>query len=324
MAVSLTMRTARFAMALLVAATGLPTQARVDNPAAPGVTMPSCSWDRPGHDPFTGDVVNAVDRYRDIPADVRSRLKARMATRDYDDVVSIRRDSITGNAKYGSTIHDMHFGTRRVCHSVTRDSWTASMEERGLVYCDGGQCILVPTVCRNVSRITRAEVSPAHAEGGIPDDAPAPLLALDAEPSFVAPDEMKGPLRSGGPVGADVGTPYTLPAQPDSPGTLSGTTLPPSGPDSGTAPLPPGAPLFVSRNIAIPAPGVPGTQLLPPTPGEIATEAPLPVAVTSVPEPQTLVLMLSGLGAIALLRRRAQVRREGGASGQPTRPTVSR
>src|SRR5438105_1689564 len=72
------------------------------------VTLDACSWDRPGINPFMGDVVAAVDRYGDIPADVRARLKARMAKRQYDDLVSIRRDSIDGRAgeHYGSTIRD--------------------------------------------------------------------------------------------------------------------------------------------------------------------------------------------------------------------------
>jgi hypothetical protein len=38
---------------------------------------------------------------------------------------------------------------------VTRARWTDRMHERGLVYCEQGHCILVPTVCRNVSRIDR-------------------------------------------------------------------------------------------------------------------------------------------------------------------------
>ncbi|MDP9043398.1 MAG: MHFG family PEP-CTERM protein, partial [Pseudomonadota bacterium] len=124
------------------------------------VVVANCSWDHPGVDPFMGELVAAVDRYRDIPADVRARLKARMERRDYDDLVSIRRDSIEGRGgyDYGKTITDMHFGTRQLCHSVTRTSWTPQMQERGLVYCESGQCILVPTVCRNVSRITRSGV----------------------------------------------------------------------------------------------------------------------------------------------------------------------
>ncbi|MDQ2765226.1 MAG: MHFG family PEP-CTERM protein, partial [Pseudomonadota bacterium] len=144
-------------------------------PASP--TLDTCSWDRPGRAPFMGDVVAAVDRYQDIPVDVRERLKSRMARHAYDDVVSIRRDSITGRAKprYGSTIRDMHFGSDKLCHSVSRTAWSKDTQERGLVYCDSGQCILVPTVCRNVSRIARAEVAHEHAEG---DEAEPAALSI--------------------------------------------------------------------------------------------------------------------------------------------------
>jgi hypothetical protein len=135
-------------------------------PAQTTLALDHCSWDHPGVNPFMGDVVAAVDRYRDIPADVRARLKDRMAKREYDDLVEIRRDSMNGRGgyEYGSTITDMHFGTHQVCRSVTRTSWTPQMQERGLVYCESGHCILVPTVCRNVSRVTRRGVGPAMAE----------------------------------------------------------------------------------------------------------------------------------------------------------------
>ncbi len=115
----------------------------------------ACSWDRPGHNPFMGDVVAAVDRYSDIPTAVRVRLKQRMQARQYDDFVDIRRDSISGREAYEPTIRDMHFGLDRVCRQVTRERWSAQMHERGVVYCEQEHCILVPTVCRNVSRIHR-------------------------------------------------------------------------------------------------------------------------------------------------------------------------
>ena len=86
-----------------------------------------CSWNRPGADPFMGDVVAAVDRYPDIAPQVREQLKAR--------------------------ISDRHFGPGRVCRNVTRAGWSEQRQERGLVYCVQGQCILVPTICRNVSSI---------------------------------------------------------------------------------------------------------------------------------------------------------------------------
>ena len=138
----------------VLAAWSLAFQAQAAAPLAAG-RVASCSWDRPGHNPFMGDVVASLDRYGDLPADVRERLKRRMAARDYDDLVTIRRDAIEGKHYYEPRITEMHFGEGRVCNDVTRERWTAAMEERGLVYCDSGQCILVPTVCRNVSRIAR-------------------------------------------------------------------------------------------------------------------------------------------------------------------------
>lgn len=286
-----TTRVALATVAFICAAIGLPAQAKSEARAPSTVTMPSCSWDRPGHDPFTGDVVAAVDRYRDMAPELRERLKARMARRDYDDVVSIRRDSITGKGRYGSTIQDMHFGSRRVCHSVTRASWTPSMEERGLVYCEGGQCILVPTVCRNVSRITRAQVSPEHAEGppeepgGIGDagtgDAAPPLLATPSEPTFASPAEMKGPLHAGGPLGTGTGEPG-VPGAPPAPGAWESPAF---------APL--GAPPIAA-----------GDSFVPPS----FVDAPL--VAMPVPEPQTWALMLSGLAALGGLRLRVRSRQD--------------
>ena len=126
--------------------------------------LPSCSWNSPGVDPFMGDVPAAVDRYTDIPPAVRAKLKQRMTVRQYDEIAAIRRDSITGQRKYNSDIRDMHFGQGRVCSTVSRKGWSDTMVERGLVYCEGEHCIIVPTVCRNVSRITRLPPDRADAD----------------------------------------------------------------------------------------------------------------------------------------------------------------
>jgi hypothetical protein len=131
-----------------------------------------CSWDRPGHNPFMGDVVAAIDRYTEIPTPVRMRLKQRMQARQYDDLVDIRRDEIRGRARYEPAIRDMHFGIDRVCRQVSRAGWTAQMHERGLVYCEAGHCILVPTVCRNVSRIERLPSAVTAAQDDTPVGAP--------------------------------------------------------------------------------------------------------------------------------------------------------
>jgi hypothetical protein len=107
-----------------------------------------------------GDVIAAVDRYRDIPAETRGALKARMLAHQYDDVAEIRRDTITGTQTY-SDLRDMHFGEGRLCRLPSRALWAAQHTELGLVYCEQEHCLIVPTVCRNVSRVTRTGVPPA-------------------------------------------------------------------------------------------------------------------------------------------------------------------
>lgn len=117
------------------------------------VTLPSCSWDRPGADPYMGGVEAAVDRYRDIPVEIRAKLKAKMRKRAYDDIAAITRDKIEGKRSY-TNLRDMHFGQGRICREVKRDKWKPDAVERGLIYCEGEHCLIIPTVCRNVSRVT--------------------------------------------------------------------------------------------------------------------------------------------------------------------------
>lgn len=244
--------------------------------------LPSCSWDQPGHNPFMGDVVAAVDRYRDIPIDVRARLKQRMAQRDYDDIVSIRRDSLEGKHGYDPIIRDMHFGVDRVCTQVSRQKWSAEQQERGLVYCEGSQCILVPTVCRNVSRITRLEPVAAAAAsppgGELLFDAPGAGQILGNAPSV--PDPATFALLS-------------------SPATLS---------DGGAAVVPqtesgdPVAKVPVRDTDTKPSLFTPSVGVFPVSPGSPV------VPISAVPEPGTWVLMILGLAACSAqaVRRRAR------------------
>lgn len=245
--------------------------------AASGVTVPTCSWDHPGVNPFMGDVVAAVDRYTDIPAATRAKLKARMEKRDYDEIALIKRDDITGLAQYGSDIRDMHFGQGSVCKTVTRAKWTPTMQERGLVYCEDGQCILVPTVCRNVSRITRLTERPLVI-------APGAGVPAGSTPAPAAPVTPESPLDIEAPGAGILGG-----GAPASPGSFS--ALPPL--DGGLGPTPGGG----GQGPAASPPSIP---LLPPT----STPTDVPTA-PAVPEPSTWTLLLAGIAAIgAVIRRR--------------------
>ncbi len=285
----------RLVLAALCLGAVLPPPALAKGIAAPAApsTLEACSWDRPGHDPFMGDVVAAVDRYQDIPSDVRQRLQARMVKRDYDDVVSIRRDSIAGRTKkvrYGSTIRDMHFGNHRLCHSVSRAAWGKDTQERGLVYCESGQCILVPTVCRNVSRIARAEVAHERAEDESGALVPA-VAALEPDAALIPLDALPVPVALDDPIVSAAGDDSGF-------GGFGGGFT--SGVGGGAV----GS--FASAAGAGPAIAAAGEK------GSFDHVSPRPpspeVAVAPVPEPETWGLMAAGLAVLAAARRRSSAR----------------
>lgn len=266
---------------------------------APGAAA-SCSWDKPGMDPFMGNVPAAVDRYTDIPEAVRERLKARMRVRNYDEIATIRRDSISGRERYDAEIRDMHFGQGRVCRTITRAKWTPEMVERGLVYCESEHCIIVPTVCRNVSRITRLS-TPGRDVPGLP-----PIAGLDpVEPAGLDMAPLSVALLDGldtGPLLFDPPGAGNPPSSDDGP--LSGfDPLPGSG---GFIPFggPPRSALDVPPGVLPPGGGtIGGGGVLPPVP----PASPPPTVntpVPEIPEPSTWLLWLAGLAGLAWVRRR--------------------
>jgi len=221
--------------------------------------------------------VVAVDHYTDIPLDVRARLRARMASYRYDDVAEIRRDSVQGRHRYAPDLRHMHFGQGRVCAEVTRDSWTDDMVERGLVYCESGHCLIVPTVCNNVSRITRVE-TPGDAGGagvgaGPLDGGGAPVSGPSFSEIAAGEPELPGNglARAGTAASPDNAAMADAPASP--PGVEWGQpTDRPGWGDPGYV-FGEGSPGMVLR------PGIPG-----PTP--------------PIPEPGTTGMGLAGLAAL--------------------------
>ncbi|NHZ93071.1 PEP-CTERM sorting domain-containing protein [Massilia sp. CCM 8733] len=253
--------------------------------AAAASRVAKCDWDRPGVNPFMGDVVAAVDRYRDIPPLVRARLKQRMADRNFDEFVTIGRDSIKGQNYYDPTIRDMHFGAGTVCGNVSRAGWSARTKQAGLVYCEGDHCILVPTVCRNVSRIHRLGTS-APKRGRADAGGPGSSTSLADEPA--ATDSELAIAPRGGSATTKSVVPERAPAAP--PGAIGYQGAIPVTP-IGTGGF--GPPFRDGPTTGIDLTPVPETN------------------VPAVPVPEPGQWMMMGLGLVAVLgaaRRRVRAR----------------
>lgn len=150
--------------------------------AAAAATIGTCSWDNPGVNPFNGDIVEAIRSYSDIPSSDREEIVRKVQTKSYDDFALIRSGSIVGNRSEYTDLRDMHFGNGSKCTTVTRN-WKEDMRERGLVFCSSGHCVIIPTVCRNVSRVTPVVRHEEKIEFSLMvDDIPVDTLGL---PSFV-------------------------------------------------------------------------------------------------------------------------------------------
>lgn len=250
-----------------------------------------CSWDKPGVNPYRGSVPDAVDKYTDIPKAVREKLKARMERRQYNDVAVIRRDSIEGKEGQYANLRAMHFGQGQVCQSVTRAKWELASEERGLVYCESGHCIIVPTVCRNVSRVDRKDgelaMEPTGAGHG-PAAAAAPAPAAPAAAPEAAPEEGQARALGGG-------GPSTFADGSSSSGSSGGGLI--AGPVGGSGGSGGGGGYIGGGGGGgyIPGPNIPTS---PPVV--------IPPVTPPVPEPSTWVLMIAGV--VFLARRKFTAR----------------
>jgi hypothetical protein len=218
-----------------------------------------CSWAQPGANPYRGDPVAALGHFR-MPEPTRRKLRALMATHRYTDVVRITRDDIRGEHGYGD-LRDMHSGGGQRCQGeVDRSAWDPRREERGLVYCADDSCVIVPTICNNVSLVTRRpetagpddgplDIEPAAGPPPTPAGPPAPLAAANpdapgdfgrAEPGFVeagpatdgidllAPGNTDFATGAGAGAGASGGNGAGVSAVPELPGwaaLLSGLVL---------------------------------------------------------------------------------------------------
>lgn len=285
--------------------------ARVAGNAA-AATIAQCNWDRPGVNPYSGDVAGAVDRYTDIPASVRERLKERMRAHKYDEFVTISRSSISGREQYDPVISQMHFGKGTVCSKVSRAGWSEQMTERGLVYCEQDVCLLVPTVCNNVSRITRlVGATPARNAGA----AAAPALA---SPAAAAGDIVAAPGEAALGAPPPDGYHYGAAAGPGSDVSWGSSGF--GGMTSGPGNTGGGGPATTASSITTGGGGgsggsIPGDNVVQvPNLPDIGANQPAPpsepAVMAPVPEPETWAMLLAGLAMLLVAARRARRRQK--------------
>ena len=143
-----------------------------------------CDWSAPGHNPYMGSVPQAIESYK-LPKPVELLLKEKMKSQKYDDLAEIRSTGITGQFVDYTDLREMHSGKGIKCKTVSIN-WTPDQVERALIYCEGEYCIAVPTVCRNVSLITRVPRQPTTP--------PVTVKSFEYESLPEMPAPVPGPL----------------------------------------------------------------------------------------------------------------------------------
>ena len=242
---------------------------------------PGCSWAHPGANPYRGDPVQVLDDFG-LPEAARATLRAAMRAHRPTDVVTITRDDIVGRSGTGyGDLREMHSGHGQVCHGdVDRTAWNPKRREHGLVYCAGDACVIVPTICNNVSLVTR---KPDHE--AVLDDSP-----IDIAPAAGPPSVPPGAAPPGSPGDGPLGF---IPTPGDgsgggggSPGDgtpVAGGGGPSGGGGGGVPIMGSNPPCCDTGPIGPVGPGRP--PITPPTP-------------TPVPEAPTALLLLAGLVAL--------------------------
>jgi hypothetical protein len=116
--------------------------------------MFDCDWNSPGFNPFRGGNIEAAISSYGFD-DVAKRELVYKIQKGYNDAtVFITKEDIKSAFGKASNLRDMHFARNSRCTgSVSRTSWSNSDVQPALVYCHKTDCIAVPIICGNISRI---------------------------------------------------------------------------------------------------------------------------------------------------------------------------
>jgi hypothetical protein len=244
-----------------------------------------------------------------------------MRDRKYDEITHMTAAGNRSEAwTYGPPTM-MHFGTQgRVCRTVDISTWAPDDPgERGLVYCADGHCVVVWTVCRNLSQIKRlgpvappqrVDAPPIERTGGL--DAPFEPRTFNA--GVVQPEPLRfQPLDMTAEFAFVEPTPEPERITAEQPWYEWRQWLPLFGPVPQRTFVPVGDLPMVQPPIFAPVPGItPIAPMVPPifverAPGESGVPG-VGVPVAPVPEPGTWALMLGGLVWVwfAVSRRRGK------------------
>ncbi len=146
----------------------------------------SCIWQPSHQQPFEGQLAPVLDRFQDMPQALRERLKERINAHRFDEVVSIRRDSIVGQQSYEGQLQGLQAGADNRCTEPNRAQWSDRDEELALSYCEASYCVLVTINGHHLARTKRTALAPNDPALALLD----PEAALKAEPTAAAPAPM--------------------------------------------------------------------------------------------------------------------------------------
>jgi hypothetical protein len=234
------------------------------------VTTPAaCSWAHPGANPYRGDPLRALRDF-DLPESTRRKLRVLMVAHATTDVATITRDDIAGAHAY-TDLREMHSGRGQVCHgAVDRSAWSPTRRERGLVYCADDACVIVPTICNNVSLVTRRpereaaldegpiDIEPAAGQPPTPVDTPVAEHPEALPPGDFLPMPEGGDEAPGAPAAPGGGGPAGGWPIGDFPG--GGVPIGGGAPCCGSVPIGPGSP--GGPPVTSPVPDAPAWALL--------------------------------------------------------------
>lgn len=133
------------------------------------IFLDNCDWTNPGLDSFRNGGGNLGDAIYRLPIDIedKRKLTTLVEKKDYVEMATITQKGIEGFYYKYDNLRYMAFGRNKICRNV-KMNWEPARVERGLVYCTPKVCVIIPTVCNNISLIDRHQ----RTEFKIPDPIP--------------------------------------------------------------------------------------------------------------------------------------------------------